>query len=339
MDLSTLGTETRNDRTTDLDRMPPTELLIAMNDEDRSSHRAVRRALPGHRGTPSSVVVASLRAGGRLIYLGAGTSGRIGLLDAVECPPTFGTAPGPRHRPLAGGAGRLRRRRRGRGGRPGRRVADLDALGLTAATTSWSASRRAAAPRTCSAGCAHARAHRCADRLRRLQRRAPRSSRHADVAIEVATGPEVLTGSTRLKAGTAQKLVRNMLSTATMVRLGKVYGNLMVDVRATNAKLVDRAQRIVAEATGADLETRRGRSRRRAGTPRRRSCCCWRTAPPSRPRRGCATPTTTSGQPSRPDPNHPHRQRFGWCVAGSFEVTVSVGTLPPADHPIDGDSS
>lgn len=252
MDLSTLGTlgtETRNERTADLDGMPVTDLLTAMNDEDQTVALAVRRALP-RIAEAVQAAEASLRRGGRLIYLGAGTSGRIGLLDAVECPPTFGTAPEQVMGLLAGGPGAFITAVEGAEDDPRGAVADLEAAGLGPADVLVGLAASGRTPYVVG-GLEYARGIGAATVSVACNADAE-VSRHADIAIEVVTGPEVLTGSTRLKAGTAEKLVCNMLSTATMVRLGKVYGNLMVDVRATNAKLVDRARRIVVQATGAD---------------------------------------------------------------------------------------
>lgn len=252
MDLSTLGTlgtETRNERTADLDGMPVTDLLTAMNDEDQTVALAVRRALP-RIAEAVQAAEASLRRGGRLIYLGAGTSGRIGLLDAVECPPTFGTAPEQVMGLLAGGPGAFITAVEGAEDDPRGAVADLEAAGLGPSDVLVGLAASGRTPYVVG-GLEYARGIGAATVSVACNADAE-VSRHADIAIEVVTGPEVLTGSTRLKAGTAEKLVCNMLSTATMVRLGKVYGNLMVDVRATNAKLVDRARRIVVQATGAD---------------------------------------------------------------------------------------
>ncbi|MFG2478536.1 N-acetylmuramic acid 6-phosphate etherase [Streptomyces fagopyri] len=251
MDLSTLGTESRNRRTAELDRMPVTELLATMNDEDQTVAVAVRTALPEIAAAVDKIT-ASLRAGGRLVYLGAGTSGRIGLLDAVECPPTFGTAPDRVVGLLSGGPGAFVLAVEGAEDDPELAVADLDAIGLTVHDTVVGLAASGRTPYVVG-GLQHARAIGAATVSVACNSDAV-ISRHADVAIEVPTGPEILTGSTRLKGGTAEKLVCNMLSTATMVQLGKVYGNLMVDLRATNEKLVDRARRMVAQATGADLD-------------------------------------------------------------------------------------
>ncbi|MGW0800983.1 N-acetylmuramic acid 6-phosphate etherase [Streptomyces sp. NPDC002692] len=251
MDLSTLGTESRNPRTAELDRMPVTELLATMNDEDQTVALAVRTALP-RIAEAVEKITASLRAGGRLVYLGAGTSGRIGLLDAVECPPTFGTDPDQVVGLLSGGPGAFVLAVEGAEDSPQLAVTDLEGIGLTARDTVVGLAASGRTPYVVG-GLEHARAVGASTVSVACNSDAV-ISRHADVAIEVPTGPEILTGSTRLKGGTAEKLVCNMLSTATMVQLGKVYGNLMVDLRATNEKLVDRARRIVAQATGSDLD-------------------------------------------------------------------------------------
>ncbi|MER7682004.1 N-acetylmuramic acid 6-phosphate etherase [Streptomyces sp. NPDC096934] len=251
MDLSTLGTESRNPRTAELDRMPVTELLATMNDEDQTVAVAVRTALP-RIAEAVEKITASLRAGGRLVYLGAGTSGRIGLLDAVECPPTFGTGPDRVVGLLSGGPGAFVLAVEGAEDSPQLAVTDLEGIGLTARDTVVGLAASGRTPYVVG-GLEHARAVGASTVSVACNSDAV-ISRHADVAIEVPTGPEILTGSTRLKGGTAEKLVCNMLSTATMVQLGKVYGNLMVDLRATNEKLVDRARRIVGQATGSDLD-------------------------------------------------------------------------------------
>ncbi|WUD78130.1 N-acetylmuramic acid 6-phosphate etherase [Streptomyces sp. NBC_00510] len=249
MDLSTLGTETRNERTAELDRMPVSELLSVMNAEDQTVALAVREALP-EIGTAVEAITESLRRGGRLIYLGAGTSGRIGLLDAVECPPTFGTAPEQVVGLLSGGPGAFIVAVEGAEDEPARAIADLDEIGVGDRDTVVGLAASGRTPYVIG-GLKHA-ATRGAVTVSVACNRDALVSRYADVPIEVPTGPEILTGSTRLKGGTAEKMVCNMLSTAAMVRLGKVYGNLMVDVRATNNKLVDRARRMVVQATGAD---------------------------------------------------------------------------------------
>ncbi|WP_086691522.1 N-acetylmuramic acid 6-phosphate etherase [Streptomyces recifensis] len=251
MDLSTLGTETRNERTTDLDRMPTDELLAVMNAEDQSVALAVRDALP-QIAPAVEAAVDSLRRGGRLIYVGSGTSGRLGLLDAVECPPTFGTPPEQVVGLLSGGPDAFAVAVEGAEDQPSAAAADLDEIAVNERDIVVGLAASGRTPYVIGA-LRHA-ASRGAATVSVACNRDAIISRYADFPIEVLTGPEVLTGSTRLKAGTAQKMVCNMLSTAAMVRLGKVYGNLMVDVKASNEKLVDRIHRMVVEATGADSE-------------------------------------------------------------------------------------
>jgi N-acetylmuramic acid 6-phosphate etherase len=249
MTLATLGTETANARTTDLDTMSVADLLTVMNQEDRSVPLAVAAALPAIENAVEAIVAAR-RRGGRLIYLGAGTSGRLGVLDAVECPPTFGTDPGEVLGLIAGGERAFLEAVEGAEDDPDLAVADLLAVGLTAEDVVVGIAASGRTPYVIG-GLDLARSV-GASTVSVACNLGAEISGHADVAIEVDTGPEVLTGSTRLKAGTAQKLVCNMLSTASMIRTGKVFHNLMVDVRPTNAKLVDRARRIVVAATGAD---------------------------------------------------------------------------------------
>ncbi len=252
--LEALPTETRNARTAELDRLPVPELLTIMNDEDARVAPAVREALP-EIARAVELVVGALRSGGRLVYVGAGTSGRIGLLDAVECTPTFGIEPGRVVGLIAGGQNAFALAVEGAEDDAALGERDVLALGVGAndMVIGLAASGRTpyvlgalAAARACGAPTAGVSCNRDS-----------KIGAAADIAIEVATGAEVLTGSTRLKAGTAQKLICNMITTAAMVRLGKVYGNLMVDLLPTNAKLVDRAQRIVREATGCTIDEAR----------------------------------------------------------------------------------
>ncbi|MFD9006552.1 N-acetylmuramic acid 6-phosphate etherase [Streptomyces sp. NPDC059582] len=252
MDLSALGTETRNDRTAELDRMPVAELLDVMNAEDQSVALAVRAALP-QIGAAVELIADSLRQDGRLIYLGAGTSGRIGLLDAVECPPTFGTSPDQVIALLAGGPNAFVVAVEGAEDDPQGGVTELEGVKLTARDTVVGLAASGRTPYVVG-GLDYARSVGASTVSVACNADAV-ISRHADVAIEVVTGPEVLTGSTRLKGGSAQKMVCNMLSTAAMVRIGKAYRNLMVDVRPSNDKLVERARQMVAEAANTDLET------------------------------------------------------------------------------------
>nr|WP_212755555.1 N-acetylmuramic acid 6-phosphate etherase [Flexivirga aerilata] len=247
-----MGTETRNPRSAGMDLMSTHEVLELMNDEDGTVAAAVRTMLP-EIAKAVELIADSLREGGRLIYLGAGTSGRLGLLDAVECPPTFDTDPGQVTALLAGGDGAFVQAVEGAEDDTDAAIRDLERLAVGPRDTVVGLAASGRTPYVV-AGLRRARelgAHTVAVACN------PGSAigREARVAIEVPTGPEVLTGSTRLKAGTAQKMVCNMLSTAAMVRIGKAYGNLMVDMRPTNAKLVDRARRMVAAATDVDDDT------------------------------------------------------------------------------------
>jgi len=252
MKLAALATETSNEQTRDLDTMSVAELLAVMNEEDRTVPDAVAATLPD-MAKAVDAIVAARRRGGRLIYLGAGTSGRLGVLDAVECPPTFGTDPGEVLGLIAGGERAFLQAVEGAEDDPDLAVADLRAVDVAASDVVVGLAASGRTPYVIG-GLDHARAIGAATVSVACNLGAEISA-HADVAIEVNTGPEVLTGSTRLKAGTAQKLVCNMLSTASMIRTGKVFHNLMVDVRPTNAKLVDRARRIVSAATGADPDS------------------------------------------------------------------------------------
>ncbi len=241
-------TESRNERTVDLDLMGTEEFLYVMNDEDQKVAAAVREAIP-QIAQAVELIRGSLREGGRLIYMGAGTSGRLGVLDASECPPTFGTDPGMVVGLIAGGPTALTTAIEGAEDSAELGVEDLKGLSLTDRDTVVGIAASGRTPYVIG-GLDYANEI-GANTVSVASNRGAAMSAHADVAIEVDNGPEVLTGSTRLKAGTSQKLVCNMLSTASMVGLGKVYGNLMVDVKPTNVKLIDRAIRIIQEATDA----------------------------------------------------------------------------------------
>ena len=252
MNLGDLTTEARNPRSVGLDAMDTPALLELMNAEDQTVALAVRRVLP-QIAKAVDLVADSLRAGGRLIYVGAGTSGRLGLLDAVECPPTFDTDADQVTALLAGGVGAFVQAVEGAEDDMEAAAADLAGLEVGPQDTVVGIAASGRTPYVI--GALRVAAERGAQTVALACNPGSRIGREAQVAIEVATGPEVLTGSTRLKAGTAQKMVCNMLSTAAMVRVGKTYGNFMVDMRPTNAKLVDRARRIVGAATEVDEET------------------------------------------------------------------------------------
>lgn len=252
VDLDRLSTETPNPRTHDLDSLPVEDLLRVMNDEDRRVPEVVGTVVP-QIAAAVRAAAAAFRAGGRLIYLGAGTSGRLGVLDAAECPPTFGTDPAMVVGLIAGGDRALLKAVEGAEDSEELAVEDLQRIEVTAADAVVGLAASGRTPYVIG-GLDHARRVGAAT-ISVAGNSGAEISRHADISIEVDTGPEVLTGSTRLKAGTAQKLVLNMISTGAMVQVGKVHGNLMVDVRPTNAKLIDRARRIIRTATGCDADT------------------------------------------------------------------------------------
>jgi N-acetylmuramic acid 6-phosphate etherase len=247
-----LLTEQRNPRTEALDQLSLLELVQVMNDEDRRVPEAVGRVLPQIAQAVEGIA-ERLRRGGRLLYFGAGTSGRLGILDAVECLPTFNTPPEQVRGFIAGGPAALTRPVEGAEDDAEAGAADVRAAAVSAqdAVVGLTASGRT--PYVL--GAVRAARERGAFTAGVVCSVPSPLEPFVDVLIAPLVGPEIIAGSTRLKAGTAQKLVLNMLSTATMVQLGKVYGNLMVDVRATNAKLRDRAVRIVMAAAGADRAT------------------------------------------------------------------------------------
>ncbi len=250
MNLAALVSEARNPASMELDQLTTLEMVRLFNQEDHQVPEAVGRELPAIAATVD-LAAAALAAGGRLIYLGAGTSGRLGVLDAAECPPTFGVAPERVIGLIAGGPGALLKAVEGAEDSLTLAEMDLKALLLTPKDMVIGLAASGRTPYVIG-GLRYARRLGCATAAVSCNPDSP-IAREAGVAISPIVGPEVLTGSTRMKSGTAQKLVLNMISTGAMVKLGKVYQNLMVDVKATNIKLVDRACRIVAEATGADI--------------------------------------------------------------------------------------
>ncbi|NLT41885.1 MAG: N-acetylmuramic acid 6-phosphate etherase [Anaerolineae bacterium] len=254
-------TESRNPRSAAIDTLPTLEVLRLINDEDATVAGTVRRALPDIAQAVDAVV-DSLGRGGRLFYVGAGTSGRLAVLDAVELVPTYSAPPDLVVPLIAGGTPALTRSLEGvedrdeegrrdlleAGVRAGDVVVGLAASGRTPYVLGALAAARGAGAVTVGISC---------------NQPAPLLEA-ADIAIALPVGPEVITGSTRMKAGTAQKMALNLLSTAAMVRLGKVYGNLMVDVQVKNAKLERRARGMVMEITGLE-EERAGQLLARAG--------------------------------------------------------------------------
>lgn len=247
MDLNKMMTETRNPHTMDLDQMSALEIVTAMNREDRKVPEAISAQLPKIAAVAQAAENA-FRRGGRLFYLGAGTSGRLGVLDASECPPTFGVEPGMVVGLIAGGDQALRFPVEGAEDDRSLGRQDLQDHQLCPADVVVGIAASGRTPYVLGA-LDYARSIGCTTAAIACNRDSA-VGRAADIAIEVEVGPEVLTGSTRLKAGTAQKMILNMISTAAMVRMGKAYQNLMVDVVQSNEKLKTRAENIVMEATG-----------------------------------------------------------------------------------------
>ncbi|GAA3821663.1 N-acetylmuramic acid 6-phosphate etherase [Streptomyces phyllanthi] len=250
-ELETLTTEAFRPELAEVDRLPTLEIAKLMNGEDATVAGAVAVRLPLIAAAIDDVADRMAR-GGRLVYAGAGTAGRLGVLDASECPPTFNTDPSQVVGLIAGGPEALATSVEDAEDSRELAARALDALGLTATDTVVGVSASGRTPYAVGA-VEHARARGALTIGLACNARSALAAA-ADHGIEVVVGPELLTGSTRLKAGTAQKLVLNMLSTITMIRLGKTYGNLMVDVRASNEKLRARSRRIVALATGASDE-------------------------------------------------------------------------------------
>lgn len=247
-DAAAIATEERNPRTADIDTLSTFDLLRRINEEDATVAAAVGRELEAIAAAVERVVTA-FRAGGRLIYVGAGTSGRLGALDAAECPPTFGTDPSQVQALLAGGPMAMTIPIEDAEDDATRGAREIDSLGVGANDVVLGIAASGRTPYVAGA-LRRARSH-GASSVALVGDSAGPVAAAAEIVICPRTGPEVITGSTRLKAGTAQKLVLNMISTAAMIRTGHTYGNLMVDVQARNNKLRARARRIVIQATGA----------------------------------------------------------------------------------------
>ncbi|GIL13154.1 MAG: N-acetylmuramic acid 6-phosphate etherase [Chloroflexota bacterium] len=244
-------TEQPNPQSTHIDRLSALEIVQIMNAEDATVAAVVRAALP-EIARAVEAAADRLRRGGRMIYVGAGTSGRLGMLDAVECVPTFSTEPDMVQALIAGGMAALTQAVEGAEDDPDAGRRDLLALNVTERDIVVGI---AASGRTPYVLGALAAANERGAVTVGIACNAPSPVLEAaQINIAAPVGPEVIAGSTRLKAGTAQKMILNMLSTATMISLGKVYGNRMVDVKVTNQKLADRARRIVSEVVGVDEE-------------------------------------------------------------------------------------
>lgn len=252
IDLSSMITETRNPASVEIDQLPTLEMLRVINQEDQQVALAVSQLLPEITRAVDAIA-AAFSKGGRLVYIGAGTSGRLGILDASECPPTYGVSAEQVVGLIAGGHKAILQAVENAEDDAELGAQDLKniqfcandvlvgiaASGRTPYVLGAMAHASAVGATVCSISCN------------------PGSplARAADISMVAVVGPEIVTGSSRMKAGTAQKLILNMLSTGAMIRTGKVYGNLMVDVEATNAKLVERQKRIVMEATDCDRTT------------------------------------------------------------------------------------
>ncbi len=248
-------TERRNAKTADIDLASAIEIVDLINDEDRTVADAVRE----QREQIAAALTAAeqaLRAGGRLFYAGAGTSGRLGVLDASEIPPTFGAPPELVQGIIAGGNAALTRSQEGAEDRPEGARDDLDVAGVRAGDFVIGIAASGATPYV-SAALHHAKKLGARTAIVACSPPPDDTLLATDIAIVLLTGPEAVTGSTRMKAGTATKLVLNTITTGAMIRLGKTYGNLMVDLQPTNAKLRDRAERIVCEVCGVNADQAR----------------------------------------------------------------------------------
>lgn len=249
--LSSLTTESRNERSMDIDKKDIMDILKTINEEDQKVALAVQKVLPDVQ-VAVEFAYQSIKQGGRLIYIGAGTSGRLGVLDAVECPPTFSTPPEMVQGLMAGGEKAFVQAVEGAEDQPELGEQDLKDINLTSKDTVVGIAASGRTPYVIGA-LQYARSIGAKTVALSCNEQAA-ISRVADHSIEVIVGPEVLTGSTRMKAGTAHKMILNMISTTTMIRLGKVYENLMVDLHVSNQKLKERAIHIIRTVTGVSYE-------------------------------------------------------------------------------------
>lgn len=250
LNLGKLTTESRNENTLNIDKVSTSEMVKIINNEDKKVAEAVERELP-QIAEAIDGIVERMHKGGRLIYMGAGTSGRLGILDASECPPTYGVSEELVQGVIAGGEEAILRAKEGAEDSRELGVSDLKERKLTANDTVVGLAASGRTPYVI-AGLEYANEIGALTVSITCNANSD-VSKAAKISIAPVVGAEVVTGSTRLKSGTAQKLVLNMLSTGSMIKMGKVYGNLMVDVRSTNEKLVERAKKIVSEATGVTI--------------------------------------------------------------------------------------
>jgi len=249
LNLEKLSTEARNPASSRIDKLNTLSMMRVMNDEDQKTALAVKAILPDI-ARAVDVIAARLKTGGRLFYMGSGTSGRLGILDAVECPPTYSTDPDLVQGLIAGGKEAIFRAREGAEDSLDKGADDIISHDLSAKDVLVGITASGRTPYVLG-GMEEAR-RRGAFVIGLACSKEPDIACTADLMLICLPGPEVVTGSTRMKAGTVTKMILNMLSTGTMIRLGKVRGNLMIDVKATNEKLKERATRIVMTVTGMD---------------------------------------------------------------------------------------
>lgn len=251
MNLKFLDTERINNKSKNIDKLETLEILKLINSEDKTVAKAVENELNNIKVAVDSIY-DSISEGGRLIYIGAGTSGRLGVLDASECTPTFGVDSSLVVGLIAGGKEAMFKAKEGAEDSEALAINDLNNINLTKKDSVVGLAASGRTPYVIG-GLRYAKKL-GATTVSICCVKEGLISKESDIAIEAIVGPEVLTGSTRMKSGTAQKMILNMISTSVMIKLGKVYGNLMVDVKATNDKLYDRANRIIEEVTGATRE-------------------------------------------------------------------------------------
>ena len=249
LNLEKLSTEARNPASSRIDKLDTLSMMRVMNDEDQKTALAVKAILPDI-ARAVDVIAPRLKTGGRLFYMGSGTSGRLGILDAVECPPTYSTDPDLVQGLIAGGKEAIFRAREGAEDSLDKGADDIVSHDLSAKDVLVGITASGRTPYVLG-GMEEAR-RRGAFVIGLACSKEPDIACTADLMLICLPGPEVVTGSTRMKAGTVTKMILNMLSTGTMIRLGKVRGNLMIDVKATNEKLKERATRIVMTVTGMD---------------------------------------------------------------------------------------
>jgi N-acetylmuramic acid 6-phosphate etherase len=251
MNITKLNTEQQNPKTMNIDLMSTEEIITVINQEDTLVPNVLARQVP-NISVVVDKIVAAFKQGGRLIYVGAGTSGRLGIIDASECPPTYGTDPGMVVGIIAGGKEAMTEAIEGVEDDKQQGQTDMEEISLTAKDIVVGIAASGRTPYTI--GALEYAKQLGAVTVSVVCSKDSEMEKVSDYTIAAVVGPEVITGSTRMKAGTAQKLILNMLSTASMIKMGKVYGNLMVDVQMTNEKLHNRAVNIVKMATGASDE-------------------------------------------------------------------------------------